>query len=88
MDKLLIVKRAVDRADPYGLLAMGAPDDEYDLESERIADALSGADSAEKIAMLAAEIFSRSFNMDFKAELFAGAAEEIRHEFDKENKWQ
>ena len=33
-----IVKQAIDRADPIGLLAIGCPDDEYDPEIERVMD--------------------------------------------------
>ena len=31
-----IVKQAIDRADPIGLLAIGCPDDEYDPEIDRV----------------------------------------------------
>ncbi len=32
----VIVKQAIDEADPIGLLAIGCPDDEYDPEIERV----------------------------------------------------
>lgn len=70
MNQFSIVKKAVDNADPYGLLGMGAPDDEYDLESEAIAAAVSVGDSEEKIAEIAAEVFAKEFNRKITADRF------------------
>lgn len=78
MNRFLIVKTAVDRADPCGLLGHGAPDDEYDIESERISEKISDTDSAERIAEIMSEVFSRSFNAEFPPETFIEAAGEIR----------
>ncbi len=78
MNKFLTVKTAVDRADPCGLLKCGAPDDEYDIESAKISDMISDTDSAERIAGIMAEVFSKSFNAEFPPETFYGAAGEIR----------
>ncbi len=78
MNKFLIVKAAVDRADPCGLLGHGAPDDEYDIESEKISERISDSDSAERIAGIMSEVFSKSFNAEFPPETFLKAAGEIR----------
>ena len=82
MDKYLTVKKAIDRADPYGLLKMHAPSDEYDLEAEEISENISGNNSAEEIAEIAAKVFSRTFNAAFSADKFIEAAREIRRVFD------
>ena len=59
-----IVKRAVDAADPCGLLAMGAPSDEYEAEAAKIAKAINDGDTAEKIAEVACGVFSKAFLWD------------------------
>lgn len=78
MNKFLIVKTAVDRADPCGLLEHGAPSDEYDRESTEIAALISANQTAREIAGIASEVFSRCFNADYSAEMFIEAAEKIR----------
>ncbi len=78
MNKFLIVKTAVDKADPYGLLQCGAPDDEYDIESEKISEKIFDTDSIERIAGIISEVFSCAFAKNFSVGIFLGAAEEIR----------
>lgn len=78
MDKFLIVKKAIDRADYYNLLQHGAPNDEYDTESEKISERISDTDSVEKIAEIISEVFSRSFSWKITSEEVKGAAKEIR----------
>lgn len=80
MNKFLIVKTAVDRADPYGLLQIGAPADEYDIESEKISERISDSDSVEMIAKIMSDVFFGCFNADFPPEIFIEAAGEIRCE--------
>ncbi len=77
MNKFLIVKTAVDKADPNSLLKYGAPDNEYDTESERISKRISDTDSVERIAEIMSEVFSKSFNAEFPSERFIEAAGEI-----------
>lgn len=88
MDKYSIVKAAIDRADPDGLLEIGAPSDEYDSESEEIAKKISGDNSVEEIAETAAKIFSRTFNSAFLPDRFMEAAAEILREFERKSKCQ
>ncbi len=88
MDKYSIVKAVIDRADPDGLLEIGAPSDEYDSESKEIADKISGNDSVENIAVTAAKIFSRTFNAAFSPDRFMEAAAEILREFERKGECQ
>ena len=83
MSKFLIVKKSIDNADPCGLLACHAPFDEYDDESAEIAKRISDGDSAEKIAGICAEVFSRTFAENVSADKFREVSEEIRCEFDR-----
>ncbi len=83
MEKFSIVKKAIDNADPCGLLAFHAPLDEYDNESAEIAAMISDEDSAEEIARICANVFSRTFAENVSADKFRGVAEEIRCEFDR-----
>lgn len=78
-----IVKKAIDCADPYGLLKIGAPDDEYEVEAADIAEAISSGDSEEKIAGIIANIFAKEFNWEVTAENFRGLARNIRNELHK-----
>lgn len=76
----MIVKKAVDSADPYGLLKIGAPDDEYDFESEAIAAAISVGDSEKRIAEIAAEVFAKEFNWKITADRFRDFARNVWNE--------
>lgn len=78
MDKYLIVKKAIDRFDPYGLLACHAPPNEYEIETDEIAKIISENNSAEEIAEISAKVFSRKFNAEFSDDKFIVAAREIR----------
>ncbi|MDE7231448.1 MAG: DUF1871 family protein [Oscillospiraceae bacterium] len=78
-----IVKRAVDAADPCGLLEIGAPSDEYELEIGRIAKAVSKSDTEESIAGVAAEVFSKAFNCKIAVERFREFACNVWNELHK-----
>lgn len=80
MDKFSIIKAAVDRADPCGLLETGAPSDEYGFEAAEIAAAVVVGDTKEKIAEAAAEVFSKAFSCEVCADRFLGFAEEVWRE--------
>lgn len=81
--KYLIIKKAIDSADPYGLLRIGAPDDEYDLESESISAAISVGDSEERIAEIATEVFAREFNWKITVDRFRDFARNVWNELQK-----
>ena len=83
MNKFLIVKKAIDNADPCGLLACCAPLGEYDDESAEIAAMISDEDSVEEIAVICANVFSRAFAENVSADKFQGVAEEIWRELEK-----
>ncbi len=86
MDKYSIVKSAIDRADPDGLLEIGAPPDEYDSESEEIAGKISENNSVEKIAEISAKIFSRTFNSLISPDKFMEVAAEILRGLERNGK--
>ena len=75
-----IMKRAVDAADPCGLLEIGAPSDEYELEIGRIAEAVSESDTEESIAEVAAGIFSKAFSEEITADRFREFARNVCNE--------
>ena len=66
-----IVKKRIDEADYMSLLKTGAPDDEYDLESEMISSAISAGSSADEIAEIISDIFSKMFSRKCRPEDFA-----------------
>jgi len=56
-----VVSRAIDRADPIGLLVHGAPDDEYSLEVGTIVPRLEVAASVDDVQQILHEEFVRWF---------------------------
>lgn len=73
-----IVKKHIDELDIYSLFAAGAPDDEYDIESEMICADISADSSEEDIARAAAAVFERMFSRKYRPEDFAETAARIR----------
>ena len=57
-----IVKKAIDEWDPFGLLNMGCPEDEYDSESRVIANNIDSHSSLKEIAEAISEEINESFN--------------------------
>lgn len=72
------VKKAIDKHDPYGLLATHAPPDEYDSESLEITSLINGNSSIDEIATIISDVFKRSFDEDFPKEIFIESAQEIK----------
>lgn len=62
-NKYFIVKEVVDHYDIAGLLARGCPNDEYDIESKMISDAISEEDTIEVIATVIQDVFERWLGM-------------------------
>ena len=58
------VARAIDEADPIGLLASGAPADEYAAEVDTILPRLPGANGIDDVIVILHEEFSRWFGVD------------------------
>lgn len=79
-EKFLVVKKYVDECDAFSLLAGGAPRDEYDVESIRIAECISKEDTSKWIAAVIAGVMSASFDEDVLPGLLIEAAEKIRYE--------
>lgn len=76
-----IVKRAIDRADVCGWLAYHSYSDEcsdeYDSESEEIAQIICEHDSAKRISEICSNVFSRTFSENITADRFLSVGIEI-----------
>ncbi len=73
------VSRLVREADPIRLIAIGAPDDEYDTEVSTILPRLYEATSASDVHRIVHEEFVRWFDADIAGppEIYAAVSEEI-----------
>lgn len=74
---LQAVKKQIDAFDAYGLLAGGAPKDEFDGEAEMIASRMKKGMTADIIAEIMAQIMNEQFENIFKAKEFLPYAKEI-----------
>lgn len=77
------VKRAIDALDPMGLLAMGAPSDEYNGLAGGITTLIRADMSSAQIARIMAEEFSEDFGEHFSSNRFLSAAEEVKAALDQ-----
>lgn len=75
--KYLIVKKYIDEMDYGGLLSMGAPDNEFDVESLEISGRISNARNEQDIAQIIADVFNREFDHTDAAERFLDCAGKI-----------
>ncbi len=80
-----IVKKYIDKYDFYQLLALGAPRDEYDMESHKITGLITCDSSTVEIAQAIYKVMFRAFgdisdNAQMKSENFLGIADKIRCE--------
>jgi len=73
-----IVRRHIDRMDYYGLLAGGAPADEFDIESRAISEKIHAEQSVVEIADIIAKVFNSQFNGQNDVAVFLPVAEEIK----------
>ena len=71
------VKKQVDAIDVYGLLAIGSPGDEFDIESEMITARLRIGMTPYSIAEIIAEVMNKQFDKNFGAIDFISYAEKI-----------
>ncbi len=60
MDKFSVVKKYIDKLDCEGLLALGAPRDEYDRESQRICQMIDKNSPVSEISKAIISIFADS----------------------------
>jgi len=77
-----VVKKAIDKKDPVGLLVIGASRNEYDRESREIASKISKNSDVDEIADIIANVFTCKFDGDFTKEIFIETAYEIRESLD------
>ncbi len=84
MSKFEIIKKCIDEYDYYGLLASGAPNDEFDCYSRKFAEIITENDTVEDIAMLIAETMDKAFNEEVKPKKFLEIARKIRTALDGE----
>jgi hypothetical protein len=68
VDLFETIKKSIDKWDPYELLEIYCPDDEYDTESKEIANRIKLEKSIYEIANIISKVFTNSFN---KPELFS-----------------
>jgi len=66
MNPYTVVKEIIDKWDPFDLLAIHCPDDEYDSEIREIVVALSNLSNAEELAAEINKILYQAFNEDFR----------------------
>ncbi|MCR4691907.1 MAG: hypothetical protein K5739_11235 [Lachnospiraceae bacterium] len=80
MNRFEIIKKYIDEYDYYRLLAGGAPDDEFDKYSHKIADIINENDPVEEIAALISGIMDKAFGQEINPDNFIGVAEKIKKE--------
>ena len=75
----VLIKHAIDRADPIRLLAIGAPDDEYEPEIRDITARVGECVNAEEMRLLLHEVFTKWFDTRIAGpqELYRAPAEVI-----------
>lgn len=81
--KFEIVKKHIDALDPENLLAIGAPDDEYDLEIADIAWRIKNTMQTNEAADLIRRVFVKYFNRTLPVKAFYSTAEAILNDLNK-----
>lgn len=79
-EKFKIVKKHIDKMDPYNSLAEGAPKNEFDLESKKISELISSEKSEIEIAETIANVFNMAFSENLAAETYLKEAKRIKCE--------
>ena len=77
-ERFRVIKKYIDEYDYYSLLEHGAPDDEFDSYSKRIADIVSADDSIERIAENIATVFNEGFEEGAIPETYMDLAVKIK----------
>ena len=75
------IKTILDAADPENLLSSGAPENEYDNESAKIAERLTPDMNVPQIAVTIRDVMNRSFSENYTTGDFLGIALEIYENF-------
>jgi hypothetical protein len=79
----LIVEKHINHWDAWGLLAGGAPPDEYDLEIKKIVDALSNIKDQSELATIVKNVFDKAFGEEHKYEECLNVADLIWDDLQK-----
>ena len=72
-----VVKKNIDALDCYHLLEGGAPDDEFDIETDDICRKIKPECCTEDIAEIIAEVFMRWLGVEYSKEKLLPMSEEI-----------
>ncbi|MBE5809611.1 MAG: hypothetical protein E7318_01620 [Clostridiales bacterium] len=75
--KYNIVRNALQKLDPYCLLAQGAPEDEFDAEAHEISRIINCESSPLNIAEAFAVVLNNAFSRTDDASVYLFIAEEI-----------
>ncbi len=73
----LIIKKYVDYYDFFGYLAMGAPEDEYDIETREIRKKINRYSSEKEIRRAVVNTFIEKFDADLSTDMFAESLEQM-----------
>lgn len=76
--KFKIVKKYIDEMDYFALLAGGAPENEFDMESAEISRQIYAKNDVEEIAKVIAQVFEKNFGEHEDAQRFLLIAEKIK----------
>ncbi len=72
-----IIKRIIDRYDIMNLLSIGAPSDEYDIESKMIAEQITSDMSVQEIATIVKNTFDSQFSENIDILLCMDVAKDV-----------
>ena len=80
-----VVLKHLNRNDVYGLLAIGAPSDEYESEARMIANRISCVDTVRTIAGVIADVINHMSSENRSKDDYLGIAEEIKKDLETLN---
>ncbi|MBE5773742.1 MAG: hypothetical protein E7337_07390 [Clostridiales bacterium] len=75
-----IVKKYIDALDYYALLEGGAPDDEFDIESQKISVMINADSSVSEIAEVIAKVFEEYFGNKENPDVYYKLAGDIKRD--------
>ena len=61
-DRFTIIKKIINEWDPYDLISLGAPDDEFENEIIEIILKMKNENNLNDIAVIISDVFTKSFN--------------------------
>ena len=72
-----VIKKHINKLDYMGFLKMGAPDDEYDVETDLIILRIGVSPNEDTIANAICDVFSSMFNAELESYEFLSCARDI-----------